>query len=199
MCLQFWKPYKVTYIPNANFKWLYIRVVTSNFVRDESLIPFVAIFWVLMMSGYYYSNIGSETWVCIHIEIDGTQFELLILYSTDRGWFVRAIDILELGYILILWVLKIALYFVWIWPHKIYYFIHSKNPSCRCDDNFESSIKLELGILPRRDWWIALWFFWYTVQVLKGYILGCPMWNSWIALWFSRCKFRMGIFLVVPP
>jgi len=140
LCLLFWKPYKVTFIPNANFKWLYIWVVAYNFVRDESFILSVAISWVLMMSGYYYSNIDSITWVCIHIEIDGTQFELLILHIKDRGWFVRAIDILELGYILILWVSKIALYFVWIRPHTIYCFIPSKNPSCRCDANFESPI-----------------------------------------------------------
>jgi len=42
--------------------------------------------------GYYNSNNGCVTWVCIYIETNGAQFELLICHGKDRGLFVRAID-----------------------------------------------------------------------------------------------------------
>jgi len=126
----------VKIVPLKCFLKLFVSIVVNN-CASNSESPLT---WVDIVSGYYYSNIDSVTWVCIHIEIDGTQFELLILHSKGKGWCVIAIDILELGYIFILWVSKIALYFVWIWPHTIYCFIPSKNPSCRCDANFESPI-----------------------------------------------------------
>jgi len=80
-------------------------------LRDENFILFLAISWVLMMSGYYNSNIGFVTCACIYIETNGAQFELLIRHSKNMRLFVRAIDMLKLSFILSLLVSKTTLYF----------------------------------------------------------------------------------------
>ena len=78
----------------------YIWVAAYNYVARWKLIFVCGYFLSPNDVGYYNSNIGCVTWVCIYIETNGAQFKLLICHSKDRGLFVRAINMLKLSYIL---------------------------------------------------------------------------------------------------